>query len=90
VFLSNTHSIVLALSTLLNIVFIIQQNAIIFGCREVMLRVDAKQGAPRDGNSRIELFQAIQCSFISPLLTLHDSSKNRCRVHTTYVKILIC
>lgn len=25
--------------------------------KEVMLRVDAKQGAPRDGNSRIELFQ---------------------------------
>lgn len=85
-FLSNTHSIVLALSALLNIVFIIQQNAIIFGCREVMLRVDAKQGAPRDGNSRIELFQAIQCSFIFPLLTLHDEHQAKidvgCTLHT--------
>ena len=82
-FLSNTHSIVLALSTFLNIVFIIQQNAIVFGCREVMLRVDAKQGAPRDGNSRIELFQAIQCSFISPLLTLHDEHQAKIDVGCT-------
>lgn len=27
------------------------------GCRLVMLRVDAKQGAPRDGNSLLEMFQ---------------------------------
>ncbi|KAK2977997.1 hypothetical protein RJ640_023535, partial [Escallonia rubra] len=27
------------------------------GCRKVMLRVDAKQGAPKDGNSPLELFQ---------------------------------
>lgn len=26
-------------------------------CRNVMLRVDAKQGAPKDGNSPLELFQ---------------------------------
>ena len=28
-----------------------------FYCRGVMLRVDAKQGAPKDGNSPLELFQ---------------------------------
>jgi len=27
--------------------------------RKEMLRVDAKQGAPRDGNSSLELFQVI-------------------------------
>jgi hypothetical protein len=27
--------------------------------RKQMLRVDAKQGAPRDGNSSLELFQVI-------------------------------
>jgi len=48
-----------------------------------MLRVDAKQGAPRDGNSRIELFQAIQCSFISPLLTLHDEHQAKIDVGCT-------
>lgn len=30
-----------------------------FGYRKVMLRVDAKQGAPKDGNSPLELFQVI-------------------------------
>lgn len=28
-----------------------------FGYREVLLRVDAKQGAPKDGNSSFECFQ---------------------------------
>ena len=35
-----------------------------FGCRKVMLRVDAKQGAPKDGNSPLELFQVIEFSAV--------------------------
>lgn len=30
------------------------------GRRKVMLKVDAKQGAPKDGNSPLELFQVIK------------------------------
>lgn len=31
----------------------------LYGCRNVMLRVNAKQGAPKDGSSPLELFQVI-------------------------------
>lgn len=37
------------------------------GCRLVMLRVDAKQGAPRDGNSLLEMFQVIEVPSFSPI-----------------------
>jgi hypothetical protein len=37
------------------------------GCRKVMLRVDAKQGASREGNSPLELFQVT--SFLGFLLS---------------------
>lgn len=38
----------------------------VFGYRKVMLRVDAKQGAPKDGNSPLELFQ-VMCSVFLPV-----------------------
>ena len=42
---------------------------ILFASRKAMLRVDAKQGAPKDGNSPLELFQVIDAFCTSQLLT---------------------
>ena len=37
---------------------------LLFGCRNVMLRVNAKQGAPKDGNSLLESLQVTFTDFI--------------------------
>lgn len=48
--------------------------SIFFACRKVMLRVDAKQGSPKDGNSILELFQVITHSFFFQMVSSHRIS----------------
>lgn len=53
------------------------------GCRLVMLRVDARQGAPRDGNSLLEMFQVSD-------LVLSKCLRNRYMYYLVTKKLLYC